>query len=177
MYFSIHQYTFPYTLCIRVHYISLYMPFHAVLLEAVKVPLFLQTSQTNRGTFKELPEKNARTLNQSHVSHKPVMTVGSIASLRCIHCFRFRFLHASFLPSIVQLQVVEMDYLTVLETSGTFPGLLHTVPNIGDSLPYLMVPLTVDGTCLLHLASVVDRVATLNQQLETPCVSFPCLCK
>ena len=32
MYFSIHQYTFPYTLCIRVHYISLYMPFHAVFI-------------------------------------------------------------------------------------------------------------------------------------------------
>ena len=32
MYFSIHQYTFPYTLCMRGHYISVYMPFHAVLI-------------------------------------------------------------------------------------------------------------------------------------------------
>ena len=40
MYFSIHQYTFPYILCIRVHYIAVYMPFHAVLSSKKSSSLF-----------------------------------------------------------------------------------------------------------------------------------------
>ena len=56
------------------------------LLEAAKVPLFLQTSliptevSSRCHIFKEFRKKIARTLNHFNinVAHKPVMTVGSI---------------------------------------------------------------------------------------------------
>ena len=97
----------------------------------------------------------------------------AVASFKCFHCFPVtRFLHASFPPSLVQLEVIEMDCLRL---PGTSPDLHHMVCNISDSIYHYIWshPMAMELTCLLHLALVVDCSATLNHQLESPCVSLP----
>ena len=72
IYFSIHQYTFPYTLCIRVHYTSLYMPFHAVLVSCEVTWVSLPTCQTTSKPFPYIHNSCVETMtmaiNKGHQS-------------------------------------------------------------------------------------------------------------
>ena len=72
---------------------------------------------------------------------------------------------AFFLPSLVHLQVVHMNYLTS-------PGMCLTLLDTWCPWPaplFQMVPPTVNGISLLHMVSAVECSFALNLQFERSC--------